>query len=144
MNVRERNRSSGSIGFATRRSTTTNSTSDSDADDERAEHERMIGPERRPLEQAEDDAAQAEHGQRGAGPVDPVGSRRVAALVHEAQRQYEHDAAASGTFRKNTARQLTCSISQPPTHRADRRRDRAESRPRADRAAALAPRRTSR
>ena len=47
-----------------------------DADRQRAEHERMAGAERRPFEQSEDDAAQAEDGERRAGPVDPRRPRR--------------------------------------------------------------------
>ena len=95
------------------------------------------GAERRPFEQSEDDAAQAKDGERGATPVDPGRSRRVAALVHESQRQHEHDDRERHVQKKHRAPADV--FDQPAAaHRADRRRDRAESRPGADRSAALA------
>ena len=47
-------------------------TSETAPDRERAEHERMRRAERRPFEEPEDDAAEAEDGERRAGPVDPA------------------------------------------------------------------------
>ena len=44
---------------------------------------------------------------------------------------------ATGTLMKKIARQVTSSVSQPPTQRAERERDRRDARPGADRLAAL-------
>ena len=73
----------------------------------------MRGPERRPFEQSEDDAAQAEDGERRRRSSRSRSSGRVAALgMH--RNDSTSTMTASGTLRKNTARQLTCSISHPP------------------------------
>ena len=83
--VRERNRSSGIIGLRTWRSATTNNDERQEADDERPENDGVIGPEGRPLEKAENEAAQSQHGQRRSEPVDTIGSGRVMTLCHEGE-----------------------------------------------------------
>ena len=96
----------------------------------------MAGAERRPFEQAEDDAAQAKDREHGAAPVDPGGPGRIAAFIHEPERQHEHDGRERHVQEKHGAPADV--FDQPAADdRADRRRDRAESRPRPDRPSAI-------
>ena len=74
----------------------------------------MAGAERRPFEQSEHDAAQAEDGERRAAPVDLGRFLDGSRLSFMNRSDSTSTMTASGTFRKNTARQLTCSTSQPP------------------------------
>ena len=86
----------------------------------------MPRPERRPFEKSEDGAAQAEDGECRATPVDLSRPGRVVALVHESQRQHEHDDGERDVQEKHRA--PTDVFDQPATtHGADRRRDRTES-----------------
>ncbi len=96
----------------------------------------MAGSERRPLEQREDDAAQAEDGEGRAGPIDPRRARRVAALVDETQRQRERDQ-GEGKVQKEHRAPADVFDQPAAADRTDRGRDRAEARPRADRAASF-------
>ena len=81
---------------------------------------------------SEDDAAQAEDRQAGAGPVDPGRPRRIAALVHEPERQHEHDHRERHVQEEHGAPADV--FDQPAAgDRADRRRDGAEARPGPDR-----------
>ena len=74
----------------------------------------MSRPERRPLEQAEDDAAQPDYREGGTHASRHCRSGNVSRLSSMNRNDRAITTAASGTFRKNAARQLTCWISQPP------------------------------
>src|SRR5258705_3368213 len=95
----------------------------------------MAGAERRPLEQSEDDAAQAEDGESRTAPIDPPRTGWIAALLHESERQRQHDDRERHVQKEHRA---PAGVLDEPAaaHRADRRGNRAEYRPRADRAAA--------
>ena len=124
---------SGSIGDARRPRT---AISDSVPMASAATHQRMTGAERRPFEQAEYDGAQAKDGEPGAAPVDPGGPGRIAALIHEPDRQDGDDDRERHVQEEHGAPADV--FDQPAAgDRADRRRDRAESRPGPDRPPAL-------
>ncbi len=91
----------------------------------------MPRAERRPFEEPEHGATQAEDGERRASPVDLRRSRRVTALVHESQRQHEHHHGEGDVQEERRAPAHV--FDQPATgHGSDRGGDGAESRPRAD------------
>src|SRR5206468_8453026 len=107
-----------------------------DPDAKRRKHQRMTAAERRPFEQAEYDAAQANDRQARAEPVDSGRPRRIAALIHEAPRQGEDDNRQGPVEEEHGA--PTDMLDQPTAcDRADRRRHRTESRPRPDRLPAI-------
>src|SRR5881628_815646 len=96
----------------------------------------MAGSERRPFEQAEDDAAQTEDRQYRSRPVDRAGPGRIAAFLHEEDRKSQHGGCQGDVEEEDSAPAHV--FDQPAAcDRSDRSSDRAESGPRADRPAAF-------
>ncbi len=96
----------------------------------------MTGAKRRPFEQAEDNAAQAKDRQTCASPVDAGCSGRIAALIHETQRQHQDNDCERNVQKEHGAPARV--LDQPAAgDRANRRRDGAESGPGADRSPAI-------
>ena len=102
----------------------------------RHEHERMARTEARPLEEGEDDTSKSGDGQAGARPVDPRGSRWVAAFAHESRRQRDDDRGQRHVQEEDRAPADV--LDQPAAgDGSEGRRHGAETGPRANRRAAI-------
>src|SRR5262245_39067918 len=96
----------------------------------------MRRSQRWPLEETEDEATQAEDGEKCACPIDCSGSRRILRLLHVSRRQHDDNDRQRNVDEENRA--PADMFDEPPTkHWSERRRDRAEPRPRSDCSASL-------